>query len=153
MAAMAQGLTEVLEEDYLEYRVRSAQYVGNSLKQLNIPVLEPMGAHAIYIDAKKFLPHLKAQELPAQALACQLYVTAGVRSVEIGTLMFGSATKAHNIELLRMAIPRRTYTQSHMDYVIEGFEKLCHNKDKIQGLKIIKEPPFLRHFTAHMKPI
>ena len=153
MAAIAEGLKEVLEEDYLEYRLRSSQYVGSALKQLGIPIVEPIGAHAIYIDAKKFLPHLKAQELPAQALACELYIETGVRTVEIGTLMFGTSSKAHDVEFLRIAMPRRTYTQSHMDYVIEGFEKLLKRKETIQGLKIIKEPTLLRHFTAHMTPI
>lgn len=157
MAAMAQGLKEVQNESYLKYRIRSIQYLGNAIKKIGIPIIEPIGGHAIYIDAKKFLSHIPATEFPAQALACQLYIEGGVRSVEIGSLMFGKLDKklqkelSHDVEFLRLAIPRRCYTQSHIDYVIETFERLYKKRNDIRGLKIIKQAPLLRHFSAHLE--
>ncbi|MBE8222172.1 MAG: tryptophanase [Bdellovibrionales bacterium] len=159
MAAMAQGLKEVQDESYLKYRITSTKYLGQAIKKIGIPIIEPIGGHAIYIDAKKFLPHIPVSQLPAQALACNLYIEGGVRSVEIGSLMFGrldtSSKKEvpHDMELLRLAIPRRTYTQSHIDYVIETFEKIYKQKKDISGLQIVKQAPLLRHFSAHLKPV
>lgn len=157
LSALAQGLKEVVEEDYLEYRIKSTQYVGNALEKAGIPIMKPVGGHAVYIDAKAMLPHIPALELPAQALACELYLQGGIRSVEIGTFMFGSKDKVtgeelpSNMELVRLAIPRRVYTQSHMDYVIEVLTHLNETKDKISGLKIIEQPPYLRHFSAKLE--
>lgn len=159
MAAMAQGLKEVQDESYLKYRITSTRYLGEAIKKIGIPIIEPIGGHAIYIDAKKFLPNIPPSHLPAQALACHLYIEGGVRSVEIGSLMFGKLDTnlqkeiPHDMELLRLAIPRRTYTQSHIDYVIETFEKIYKQKQNIKGLQITKQAPLLRHFSAHLKPI
>lgn len=159
MAAMAQGLKEVQDESYLKYRITSTKYLGEAIKKIGIPIIEPIGGHAIYIDAKKFLNHIPANEFPAQALACKLYVEGGVRSVEIGSLMFGKfdtntqTETPHDMELLRLAIPRRTYTQSHIDYVIETFEKVYKQKGDIKGLKIAKQAPLLRHFSAHLSQL
>ncbi|MBE8162666.1 MAG: tryptophanase [Bdellovibrionaceae bacterium] len=159
MAAIAQGLKEVQDESYLKYRIVSTRYLGEAIKKIGIPIIEPIGGHAIYIDAKKMLPHIPPTQLPAQALACHLYVEGGVRSVEIGSLMFGkwddSLQKeiSHDMELLRLAIPRRTYTQSHIDYVIETFERVYKQKQNIKGLQITKQASLLRHFSAHLKPV
>ncbi len=159
MAALAQGLKEVVEEDYLEYRIKSTEYLANSLIKLGIPIMNPPGGHAVYIDAKKFLPHISPLEYPAQSLACALYLEGGIRSVEIGSFMFGHYEKDSGkeipakMELLRLAIPRRVYTQSHIDFVIEVFEEVCKTKDSLKGLRITKEPPFLRHFSGHLAPL
>lgn len=157
LAALAQGLKEVVEEDYLEYRIRSTQYVGEALEKEGIPIMRPVGGHAVYIDAKAMLPHIPALQLPAQALACELYLEGGIRSVEIGTFMFGTFNKetgeetVSEMELLRLAIPRRVYTQSHMDYLIEVLGHVNENKDKIKGLKITEQPPYLRHFSSKLE--
>ncbi len=153
LAALAQGLKEVVDEDYLHYRITSTQYLGEALMKLGIPIVKPIGGHAVYIDAKEFLPHIPPQELPAQALACELYARGGIRSVEIGTLMFGKGDQCSEMELVRLAIPRRVYTQSHVDYVIEVLEALQKDKNKIKGLAIKKAPPYLRHFSAELAPI
>jgi len=155
LAAMAQGLREVVEEDYLEYRIRSTSYLGKKLIEMGIPLLTPIGGHAVYVDAKSYLPHIPPEKFPAQALALELYLEGGIRSVEIGSLMFGKTDVDGNIipssmELLRLAIPRRVYTQSHIDFVIEIFERVNMRKDKIRGVKIIEEPPYLRHFSAKL---
>lgn len=158
MAALAQGLREVVEEDYLEYRMKSTKYLGDALQKMGIPIVKPVGGHAVYIDAKELLPHINPLDYPAQALGCELYIQGGIRSVEIGSLMFGhydeNGTEIPNtMELLRLAVPRRVYTQSHIDYVIEAFEKVYARKDELKGLKIVKEPPFLRHFSAKLAPL
>lgn len=158
LAAMGQGLLEILSEDYLHYRIRSTQYLGHALSKLGIPVMKPIGGHAVYIDAKAMLPHLPPSEFPAQALACELYIEGGIRTVEIGSLMFGKKDEAGNeipnsMELVRLAIPRRVYTQSHIDYVIEVCERVSKRKSSIKGVKITKEPPFLRHFSAHLEQL
>ena len=158
MAALAQGLKEIVEEDYLEYRMRSTQYLGEALLKMGIPIVKPIGGHAVYIDAKSLLPQIDPLDYPAQSLACELYIQGGIRSVEIGSFMFGhydeNGTEIPNsMELLRLALPRRVYTQSHIDYVIEVFEKVYEKRSELKGLKIIKEPPFLRHFSAELSPL
>ena len=157
LEAIAQGLNEVLDEEYLKYRIQSVAYLGTGLRKLGVPIIEPPGGHAVYVNAKKFLPHIAPERFPAQALACALYLEGGIRSSEIGSLMFGKHNNGKfipaKIELLRLAIPRRAYTQSHIDYVIEVFESLIKKKDKIQGLKIIEASPTLTHFTAKLVPV
>jgi tryptophanase len=154
LEAFAQGLDEVLEEAYLRYRIRSVAYVGEKLDELGVPYYKPAGGHAIYLDAKAILPHIPPAEYPGQALACELYLTGGIRSCEIGSVMFGKSDpatgefKASRLEMVRLAIPRRVYTKSHMDYVAECIEEVFQRREKIRGMKIVHEPPVLRHFTA-----
>ena len=151
--AMAVGLEEVVEEDYLNYRITSTAYLGNALDKLGIPVMKPIGGHAVYIDAKAMLPHIEPLQYPGQALAIEMYRLGGIRTCEIGSVMFGrqadGSEKASAMELVRMAIPRRVYTQSHIDYCIECLQEVNNNKSKLKGVKINWEPPMLRHFTAH----
>lgn len=149
LEALAVGLCESLDEEYLRYRVRSVAYFAEGLKQCGIPVVEPPGGHAVFIDAGKFLPHIKAQEFPGQALACQLYLEGGVRGVEVGSLMFPQA----DLQLLRLAVPRRVYTQAHIDYVIEIAARVAARASQMVGYKIVQEPPFLRHFSAELEPL
>jgi len=157
LEAIAVGLREIVDEDYLEYRMASTRYLGNALTDLGVPIVTPVGGHAVYIDAKRFLPHIPPLEYPAQSLAVALYATGGIRGVEIGSVMFGrqpdGSEEPADQELLRLAIPRRVYTQSHVDYVIECFEDLVERKDDIPGYEITEEPPQLRHFTAHFRPL
>jgi tryptophanase len=158
LEAIAIGLKEVMEEDYLHYRIRSIAYLANKLIEAGVPVMQPAGGHAVYIDAKAFLPHIPVNQYPGQALVCALYEEGGVRSVEIGSLMFGKYNEAGKLipaqmELLRLAIPRRVYTQSHIDYVSEVIIEVFHKKNEIKGLEITEETPLLRHFTAALKPI
>ena len=158
LEAVAYGLIEVLEEDYLKYRIESTKYLGEKLNSLNIPIINPTGGHAIYIDAKKFLPHIPVEHFPGQALACQMYIDGGIRTSEIGSLMFGGNDSNGNPfysknELVRLAIPRRTYTQSHIDYVVEVMGIIKDKSHKIKGLKIIYESRTLRHFTAKLERI
>src|SRR3989339_944965 len=154
LAALAQGLKEVVDEDYLEYRIVSTQYLGNALIEMGVPVVRPIGGHAVYIDAKAMLPHISALQYPGQALACALYLEGGIRSVEIGSFMFGSYGKKtgaeipSKMELVRLAIPRRVYTQSHIDFVIEVIAEVNKNKNALRGYKVVEQPPFLRHFSA-----
>ena len=158
LEAVAYGLKEVIDEDYLQYRIESTKYLGEKLNKLNIPIINPPGGHAIYIDAQKFLPHIPVEEFPGQALACELYIEGGIRTSEIGSLMFGGKGEDGklfyaNHELVRLAIPRRTYTQSHIDYVIEVMESIKHKSHKIKGLKIIYQSRTLRHFTAKLERV
>ncbi len=158
LEAIAIGLKEVLDENYLQYRIRSIEYLGEGLKKHNIPIINPTGGHGVYVNAKKFLSHIKPQNFPAQALCCQLYLEGGIRTVEIGTLMFGKKDEKGNLiaapmELVRMAIPRRVYTQSHIDYVIEVMGYISKNKNKIKGLEAVELPEVLPHFTAKLRPI
>lgn len=158
MEAIAIGLVEVFDKDYLHYRIRSTTYLGNKLLAMGIPIIRPVGGHAVYIDAKELYNHIPAVEYPGQALACDLYLKGGIRGCEIGSVMFGKYNgKAELIpapmELVRLAIPRRVYTQSHIDYVIETFEEIINEKQKSKGLKITYEPKFLRHFTANFERI
>ncbi len=145
LEAIAVGLQEALQEDYLRYRIVSTAYLGNHLVEQGVPIVQPPGGHAIYLDARTFLPHIPLTEFPGVALAAELYLEGGIRSVEIGSLMFGAAAK---MDLVRLAIPRRVYTQSHIDYVIEVIMEVWRKRESIRGLKLTYEPPFLRHFTA-----
>jgi len=153
MEAIAQGLEEIVDESYLHYRIHSTKYLGDKLTENGIPIIQPPGGHAIYVDAKGFLPGIPVDRYPGQALTAELYRIGGVRAVEIGSVMFGKYDDKGKLipadmELVRLAIPRRVYTQSHIDYLIEVFCEINANKDRIRGIKIIEEPKFLRHFTA-----
>jgi tryptophanase len=148
--AIAVGLEEVLQHEYLEYRIASTAYLGRHIADGGVPIVEPPGGHAIYIDAELMLEHIPKNEFPGQALAIELFRHAGVRSVEIGSVMFGEAARH---ELLRLAIPRRVYTQSHIDYLVEAILEVNERKHKLRGVKIVEEPPFLRHFTARFQPL
>lgn len=154
LEAIAQGLNEILDEEYLKYRIMSVAYLGDGLRKIGVPIVEPPGGHAVYINAKKYLPHIPCENFPGQALACALYLEGGIRASEIGSLMFGKHNNGKflpaKMELLRLAIPRRVYTQSHIDYVIEVFESLTKKKNTIQGLKIIEAAQTLTHFTARL---
>jgi tryptophanase len=150
LEAIAVGLQEALEEDYLRYRIASTAYLGDHISQRGVPIVQPPGGHAIYIDAKAFLPHIPVDQFPGVALAAELYLEGGIRSIEIGSLMFAAAAQ---MELVRLAIPRRVYTQSHIDYVVEVILKVFERRAQIKGLRLTYEAPFLRHFTAHLEPI
>jgi tryptophanase len=157
LEAIAIGLNEVLEEQYLQYRIRSIEYLCNKLIAAGVPVMQPAGGHAVYLDAKAFLPHVPVDQYPGQALAGALYIHGGIRSVEIGSLMFGKYDAERKLipaalELVRLAIPRRVYTQSHIDYVAEVIIEVFNKRREIQGLTITEEPATLRHFTARLKP-
>ncbi len=149
LEAVAVGLEEVLQSEYLEYRIASTAYLGRHIADRGVPIVEPPGGHAIYIDAARMLPHIPRSRFPAQALAVELYRHAGVRSVEIGSVMFGDSAQH---ELLRLAIPRRVYTQSHVDYLVEAILEVHARRDRIRGVEIVWEPQFLRHFTARFRP-
>ena len=158
LEAVAQGLLEVLDEHYLQYRIRSVAYLGERLVTAGVPIIEPPGGHAIYIDAKRFLPDIPADQYPGQSIVCELYLEGGVRSVEIGSVMFGKYDNNGKLipammELVRLAIPRRVYTQSHIDYLLEVILEVFKNRDKLKGYKITYEAPMLRHFTARFEPI
>ena len=165
LEAIAIGLNEVMDEHYLQYRIRSIEYLTNKLITAGVPVIQPAGGHAVYLVANEFLPHIPVDQYPGQALVGALYIAGGIRSVEIGSLMFGKYDKntflpdgqkkliPAALELVRLAIPRRVYTQSHIDYVAEVIIDVFHDRDKIKGLTIIEEAPMLRHFTAKLKLI
>ncbi|MBI3829720.1 MAG: tryptophanase [Planctomycetes bacterium] len=159
LEALAVGLMEVTQEDYLRYRAATVQYLGRGFEAAGIPVLKPFGGHAVYVDAKSFLPHIPPQQFPAQAFAVALYLEGAVRSVEIGTLMFGRKDPATGQELpaprelVRLALPRRVYTQAHVDYCIEVAQILARDKHLIRPLKIVSAAPILRHFTARLAPL
>ncbi len=157
LEAIAIGLKEVMEENYLAYRIRSIEYITEKLVAAGVPVMRPGGGHAVYLDAKEFLPHIPVDQYPGQALACALYEEGGIRSVEIGSLMFGKYDAdgkliPAGLELVRLAIPRRVYTQSHIDYVAEVVIEVFAKRDEIKGMTIIEEAPALRHFTVKLKP-
>jgi tryptophanase len=149
LEAIAVGVQEALHEDYLHYRIASTAYLGNHIAEEGVPIVQPPGGHAIYIDARAFLPHVPSDQFPGVALANELYLEGGIRSVEIGTLMFGAAAK---MDLVRLAIPRRVYTQSHIDYVVEVILQVWKKRERIPGMVLDYEAPFLRHFTARLKP-
>ena len=157
LEAIAQGLREVVDEDYLRYRVRSTEYLGEALDRAGVPLVKPFGGHAVYLDARALLPHVPPLEYPGQALAIALYREGGIRGCEIGTVMFGrrpDGTEAPAaMDLVRLAIPRRTYTQSHVDYVIEVVRWVAERATSLRGLRIVDQPPALRHFTARFEPI
>ncbi len=153
MEAIAIGLREVFDADYLHYRIRSTAFLGERLREIGIPLMWPIGGHAVYIDAKELYPQIPVNEYPGQALVCELYLKGGIRTVEIGSVMFGKYDDNGTLipapmELVRLAIPRRVYTQSHIEYVIEVFEKIITDRNNVKGLTIIEEPKFLRHFTS-----
>lgn len=156
LEAIAIGLQEVMDEHYLHYRIRSIEYLTNKLIDAGVPVMQPAGGHAVYLDAKTFLSHIPVEQYPGQALAGALYEEGGIRSVEIGSLMFGKYDEVGKLvpaqmELVRLAIPRRVYTQSHIDYVAEVIIEVYKNREGIKGLTITEEAPMLRHFTAKLK--
>lgn len=157
LEALAQGLREAVDHDYLRYRIRSTAYLGDALAERGIPVVQPIGGHAVYLDARAFLSHLAPLEYPGQALAVALYEAGGVRGCEIGTVMFGrqpdGTEQPAAMDLVRLAIPRRTYTQSHIDYVIEVCEQVAERVADLPGYRITQEPPALRHFTATFEPM
>ena len=158
MEALAVGFQEVFDADYLHYRITSTTYLGDKLNAMGVPIMLPVGGHAVYIDARKFYSHIPINQYPGQSLVCDLYEKGGIRSEEIGSVMFGKYDDKGDLipaamDLVRLAIPRRVYTQSHIDYVIEIFEELLKNKRKSKGIIITKETEFLRHFTAHFKRI
>jgi len=150
LEAIAVGLQEALSEDYQRYRIASTAYLGNHIADQGVPIVQPPGGHAIYIDARAFLPHIPLDQFPGVALGCELYLEGGIRTVEIGSLMFAGAAK---MDLVRLAIPRRTYTQSHIDYVVEVILEVWAKRRNIQGMKLTYEPPYLRHFTAKLAPV
>lgn len=157
LEALAQGLRECVEEDYLRYRIGSTAYLGEALEKAGIPVVVPFGGHAVFLDARSLLPHIDPLQYPGQALACALYVEGGIRSCEIGTVMFGRQPDGQEapapMDLVRLAIPRRTYTQSHIDYVIEVARWVAQRAGDLGGFQIVSEPPVLRHFTAGFAPV
>ncbi|MFZ1527445.1 MAG: tryptophanase [Ferruginibacter sp.] len=158
LEAIAIGLQEVMEEPYLQYRIRSIEYLTNKLVEAAVPVMQPGGGHAVYLDAKAFLPHIPVEQYPGQSLVCALYEQGGIRSVEIGSLMFGKYDEHKQLipaamELVRLAIPRRVYTQSHIDYVAEVIIEVFNRRNELKGLVITEESPMLRHFTAKLKYI
>ena len=158
LEAIAIGLKEVMDEHYLQYRIRSIEYITQKLADAGVPVMLPAGGHAVYLDAKQFLSHIPVEQYPGQALVCALYLKGGIRCVEIGSLMFGKYDVKHqlvpaSLELVRLAIPRRVYTQSHIDYVSEVIIEVYNDRHQIKGLEIIEEAPILRHFTAKLRQL
>ncbi len=159
LEALAVGLEEVLDEDYLKYRLRTAEYMGEKLIKAGVNIIRPAGGHAIFLDAKSFYHHIPQSQYPGQVLSCEIYKKGGIRGVEIGSVMFGKKIEGTDrerpasMELLRLAFPRRVYTQSHFDYAIEAIIETFKERDRAKGLKITWEPPFLRHFTARFEPV
>lgn len=159
LEAMARGFREVLSEDYLHFRISQVRHLGDALHEAGVPIVRPVGGHAVYLNAKEFLPDLPQSQFPAQALTVALYREAGIRAVEIGSLMFAhkdpesGEIEYPELELVRLAIPRRVYTTMHMNYVMESIVSIYHNRDRIKGLRIVKEAPYLRHFTAELEEI
>ena len=157
LEAIAVGLTEIVDEDYLAYRMASTRYLGQALTEVGVPIVRPVGGHAVYLDARRMLPHLPPLQYPGQSLAVSLYTTGGIRGCEIGSVMFGrqpdGSEQPAEMDLVRLAIPRRVYTQSHIDYVIEVIEDVYARRDALPGYEIIEEPDQLRHFTARFHPL
>lgn len=158
MEAIATGLDEVFDPHYLEYRIRSTTFLGDRLHAMGVPLMRPIGGHAVYVDAKALYPRIPVAQYPGQALVCELYTLAGIRCVEIGSVMFGTYDAQGTLvpaamELVRLAIPRRVYTQSHIEYVAETFEEVLRRRERARGYRIVKEPRFLRHFSAHFEPV
>lgn len=155
LEAIAQGLEEILDEDYLQYRIKSTEYLGKKLDAMGVPILLPPGGHAIYLDARRFCPGIPPEQFPAQSVTCGLYEDGGIRAVEIGSVMFGRTENgvfvAPPMELVRLAIPRRVYTQSHIDYVIEVVAHVFERRNELRGLRLTYEAPMLRHFTARFE--
>ncbi len=158
LEAIAVGLNEVLSEEYLRYRIRSTEYLGEKVDRAGVPIVKPAGGHAVYLDAKELLPHIPPSQYPAQALAVELYLDGGVRGVEIGSVMFGKPQPDGSeipapSELVRLAVPRRTYTQSHIDYVGEVMIDVAERASALRGFRIVEQAPWLRHFTAKFEPV
>ena len=157
LEAIAQGLKECVEPDYLRYRIRSTEYLADGIERAGVPIVKPAGGHAVYIDARSFLPNIPPLQFPAQSLSIALYEAGGIRTVEIGSVMFGRHPDGSEapaaMELVRMAVPRRTYTQSHIDYVIEVVHEVAKRASTLRGYRIASEPPQLRHFTARFEPL
>ncbi|MBN2012994.1 tryptophanase [candidate division KSB1 bacterium] len=159
LEAIAQGLEEVLHEDYLAYRIRTVEYIGEKIDRDGVPFLKPTGGHALYLDAARFAPHIPLPQFPGQAIACELYLEGGIRSCEIGSIMFGKTDAktgkhiAPPLELVRLAFPRRVYTQSHFDYVAEVITEVYRNRENLKGYRFTYETPYLRHFTAEFEPV
>jgi tryptophanase len=155
--AIAVGLKEIVDEEYLRYRLRTNEYIGERLVALEVPIVLPVGGHAVFIDARRFLPHIPQRQYPGQALAVALYEYGGIRSCEIGTVMFGQRPNGSEVEapmdLVRLAMPRRVYTQSHADYIVEVFEELRNRRSTLRGFRITWQPERLRHFTARFEPL
>jgi tryptophanase len=155
--AIAVGLGEIVDEQYLRYRVRTNEYIGEKLTALGVPVVHPVGGHAVFVDARRFLPHIPPLEYPGQSLAVSLYELGGIRTCEIGTVMFGLKPDGTEVpadmDLVRLAMPRRVYTQSHADYLVEVFEEVVRRRESLRGLRIVSQPPQLRHFTARFEPL
>lgn len=153
MEAIAQGLLEVLDEDYMRYRIRSVEFLGEHLEKVGVPIFRPPGGHAIYVDAGRMLPHIPKDQFPGQSLVCELYLAGGIRAVEVGSVMFGrrnpdgTFVPAQN-ELVRLAIPRRVLTQSHIEYVVEVMEEIMGYRHELRGMRFVYEAPILRHFTS-----
>jgi tryptophanase len=156
LEAIAQGLKECVDPDYLRYRIRSTAYLGEALDRAGVPVVKPSGGHAVYLDARALLPHIPPLGYPGQALAIELYLAGGIRGCEIGTVMFGRAADGTEqpaaMDLVRLAIPRRTYTQSHVDYVIEVVTSVAARAGDLPAYEIVEQAPTLRHFTARFRP-
>jgi tryptophanase len=155
--AIAAGLVEIVDEQYLRYRVRTNEYIGEKLAQIGVPIIHPVGGHAVFVDARRFLPHIPPLHYPGQALAAALYEYGGIRACEIGTVMFGlradGSEAPADVDLVRLAMPRRVYTQSHADYVVEVFEEVAALRDTLCGFRITWQPRRLRHFTARFEPV
>jgi len=156
MECLAAGLKEIVDEDYLHYRIRSIEYITEKLDAIGVPVMKPAGGHAVFIDARTMLPHIPPLQYPGQALAIALYIAGGIRAAEIGTFMFGrqpdGTEEPAAMDLVRLAMPRRVYTQSQGDYIVECLEMLYHKREELTGMEITWEPPSLRHFTAKLQP-
>jgi len=157
LEAIAIGLHEIVDEQYLRYRVRTNEYIGEKLTALGVPIVRPVGGHAVFVDARRFLPHIPPLQYPGQSLAVALYEHGGIRACEIGTVMFGlqpdGTEQAADMDLVRLAMPRRVYTQSHADYVVEVFEEVVRRREALRGLRIVSQPRQLRHFTARFEPL
>jgi tyrosine phenol-lyase len=159
LEAIAVGLHEALDENYLLYRITSTTYLGEHIAERGVPIVQPPGGHAVYIDAAAFFPHILPRELPGQALVAELYREAGIRAVEIGSVMFGRRDPETGeetpapMELVRLAIPRRVYTQSHVDYAVEAILAVWERREAVRGYRFVEQAPFLRHFTARFEPL
>jgi len=156
LETLAVGLLEALDERYLEYRIKQVKFLGDELVKRGVPILLPTGGHAVYIDAKRFASHIPAEQFPGQSIACEIYIEGGIRTVEIGSLMFGKDCVNQGVlnppfELVRLAIPRRVYTNNHLEYVAEVVGEVYRNREKLRGMKITYQAQFLRHFTAHLE--
>jgi len=155
--AIAVGLGEIVDEQYLRYRVRTNEYIGEKLTALGVPIVHPVGGHAVFVDARRFLPQIPPLQYPGQALAVALYEAGGIRACEIGTVMFGLKPDGREVpadmDLVRLAMPRRVYTQSHADYLVEVFEDIVSRREQLKGLRIVAQPRQLRHFTARFEPL